>query len=220
MIKASKLTVVAITIAFAGLSHSQTISNNWKSSSGKVWKNAAGECWRDSSWTPATAEPDCDGALIVKPEPVALVPPAPVHASPVSIPSSEPPPPLAKVVPVPPSKVKLTAEALFDFDKVVIKPEGKKHLDLLVMQIHSIQMEVLIAVGHTDSVGSELYNKGLSIRRAEAVKAYLVSKGVDRSRIYTEGRGKKQPVASNSNSNGRSLNRRVEIEVVGTNSAN
>lgn len=218
MLKASQLAVVAITISIAGLSHSQTISNNWKSNSGNVWKNAAGECWRDSSWTPATADPGCDGALTVQPEPVALVSPAPMHVAPVSAPSSVPPP-LAKVVPVPPNKVKLTAEALFDFDKAVIKPEGKKHLDLLVKQIHSIQVEVLIAVGHTDSVGSALYNKGLSIRRAEAVKAYLVSKGVDRSRIYTEGRGKTQPVASNSNSNGRALNRRVEIEVVGTPSA-
>lgn len=221
MNKTSQLTIAAIAIAFAGLTHAQTISNNWKSASGEVWKNAAGECWRDSSWTPATADPSCDGALIAKPAPIAVVAPAPMRVAAVSEPAPTivQPPPVPKVVVVAPSKVKLTAEALFDFDKAVLKPEGKKHLDSLVGQIHSIHMEVLIAVGYTDSVGSVAYNKGLSIRRAETVKAYLVSKGIDSSRIYTEGRGKTQPVASNANPQGRVLNRRVEIEVVGTSSA-
>jgi OOP family OmpA-OmpF porin len=219
MIGTGKLAVIATAIVFAGLTHAQTISNNWKSASGEVWKNAAGECWRDSSWTPATADPRCDGALTAKPEPVAVVAPAPVPVAPASATANVQPPPLPNVIPVPPSKVKLTSEALFDFDKAVIKPEGKKHIDSLVEQIQSIHMEVVIAVGYTDAVGSESYNKGLSIRRAEAVKAYLVSKGIGSNRIYTEGRGKAMPVASNSNAKGRALNRRVEIEVVGTRSA-
>jgi OOP family OmpA-OmpF porin len=65
-------------------------------------------------------------------------------------------------------------------------------------------------------VGNDAYNQRLSVRRAEAVKNYLVSKGVEQNRVYTEGKGEKQPVADNSTREGRAKNRRVEIEVVGT----
>ena len=108
------------------------------------------------------------------------------------------------------------ADAFFDFDKAVLKPEGKAKLDDLVGKIQGINLEVIIAVGHTDSVGTDAYNQKLSVRRAEAVKAYLVSKGIDKSRVYTEGKGEKQPVADNKTAAGRAKNRRVEIEVVGT----
>ena len=74
----------------------------------------------------------------------------------------------------------------------------------------------MIAIGHADSIGSDAYNQKLSVRRAESVKAYLVSKGVEPNRIYTEGKGEKQPVASNKTKDGRQKNRRVEIEVIGT----
>ena len=75
---------------------------------------------------------------------------------------------------------------------------------------------VVIAVGHTDSVGTDAYNQKLSERRAEAVKAYLVSLGVPKSRIYTEGKGESMPAADNKTAQGRAKNRRVEVEVVGT----
>ena len=75
---------------------------------------------------------------------------------------------------------------------------------------------MIIAVGHTDSVGPDAYNQKLSIARSEAVKAYLVSKGIEKNRVYTEGKGEKQPVADNKTTEGRAKNRRVEIEVVGT----
>jgi OOP family OmpA-OmpF porin len=81
-----------------------------------------------------------------------------------------------------------------------------------------MNLEVIIAVGHTDSIGTDAYNQKLSVRRAEAVKAYLQSKGVESNRIYTEGKGEKQPVADNKSTAGRAKNRRVEIEVVGTRS--
>jgi OOP family OmpA-OmpF porin len=64
-------------------------------------------------------------------------------------------------------------------------------------------------------VGSDSYNQKLSMRRAQAVKAFLVSKGIDKTRVYTEGKGEKQPVADNKTKEGRAKNRRVEIEVVG-----
>ena len=114
------------------------------------------------------------------------------------------------------SKVTYAADAFFDFDKAVLKPEGKAKLDDLVSKVKAINLEVIIAVGHTDWVGSDAYNQKLSVRRAEAVKAYLVSKGIEKNRIYTEGKGEKQPIADNHTKEGRAKNRRVEIEVVGT----
>jgi OOP family OmpA-OmpF porin len=98
----------------------------------------------------------------------------------------------------------------------VIKPDGKNKLDDLAQKIRGISLEVVIAIGHADSTGSDAYNQKLSVRRAESVKAYLVSKGVEPNRIYTEGKGEKQPVASNATKEGRAKNRRVEIEVIGT----
>jgi OOP family OmpA-OmpF porin len=113
-------------------------------------------------------------------------------------------------------KVSFAADAFFDFDKAVLKPEGKAKLDDLASKLGGINLEVIIAVGHTDSVGTDEYNQKLSVRRSEAVKAYLVSKGVEANRVYTEGKGEKQPVDDNKTAAGRAKNRRVEIEVVGT----
>jgi OOP family OmpA-OmpF porin len=125
--------------------------------------------------------------------------------------------PMAKPRPRPvANKVTLAADVLFDFDKSVIKPEGRARLDDLVSKMGGINLEVVIAIGHTDSIGSAAYNQKLSVRRAESVKAYLVSKGIPANRIYTEGKGESQPVASNKTKEGRAKNRRVEIEVIGT----
>ena len=114
------------------------------------------------------------------------------------------------------TKVTYAADAFFDFDKSVLKPEGKAKLDDLVSKVKDVNLEVIIAVGHTDSIGTDAYNQKLSMRRSEAVKAYLVSKGIEKNRVYTEGKGEKQPVADNKTKEGRAKNRRVEIEVVGT----
>ncbi len=97
-----------------------------------------------------------------------------------------------------------------------MKAEGKAKLDDLIGKVKGINLEVIIAVGHTDSVGVDAYNQKLSVKRSDAVKAYLVSKGIEKNRVYTEGKGEKQPVADNKTAAGRSKNRRVEIEVVGT----
>jgi OmpA-OmpF porin, OOP family len=179
--------------------------------------NPSGLCWRGAFWDPTNAQVGCDQNLIPKP------PPPPPPPAPVVVP---PPPPRAPApapapVPVAPPKVvseKVTyaADAFFDFDKATLKPEGKAKLDELASKIKSFTLEVVIAVGHTDSVGSDAYNQKLSLRRAEAVKAYLVSKGIEANRVYTEGKGEKQPLADNKTADGRAKNRRVEIEVVGT----
>ena len=185
------------------------VVDNWQNGTGElVWKNGTNElCWRDANWTPATAAEGCDGALAAK-----AAEPAPAPAPGTAAPAPAP------VAPVAPSVQKVTyaADAFFDFDKSVLKPEGKAKLDDLAGKVQGINLEVIIAVGHTDSVGSDAYNQKLSVRRAEAVKAYLVSKGIEKSRVYTEGKGEKQPVADNKTAAGRAQNRRVEIEVVGT----
>jgi OmpA-OmpF porin, OOP family len=189
--------------------------DNWVNGTGEVvWKNGTNElCWRDATWTPATAAKGCDGALVVAaPAPPPPPPPAAAPAAPppaAAAPAPAPQPPAA-------TKVTYAADAFFDFDKSVLKPEGRAKLDDLVGKVKGINLEVIIAVGHTDSVGSDAYNQRLSVRRAEAVKAYLVSKGIEKNRVYTEGKGEKQPVADNKTAEGRAKNRRVEIEVVGT----
>jgi OmpA-OmpF porin, OOP family len=174
-----------------------------------VWKNATGLCWRAGYWTPAMAIIECDPDLVPKPAPPKVAPPPPPPPPPPPAPAKPKPAPVAE-------KVTLAADVLFDFDKSVLKPEGKSKLDDLANKVKAINLEVVIAIGHTDSIGSDAYNQKLSVRRAESVKAYLVSKGVEPNRIYTEGKGEKQPVASNKTKEGRQKNRRVEIEVIGT----
>jgi len=133
-------------------------------------------CWRDNSWTPATAAKGCDGAL--------------QSAAPAAAGVSQ-------------SKITLQADTLYDFNKSDLKPEGKATLDKIAADLSKIKLEVIIAVGNTDSVGTDAYNMALGQRRAQSVKSYLTSKGVDGSRIYTESKGKSNPVASNATAEGR-----------------
>jgi len=210
---------LASTVVGVSAQSPQGTVDNWVSGTGLPWKNGTNElCWRNGVWTPATGLRGCDGV----PVPAAPAAPAPMAApAPAPAPAARPPAPApapaAAVVAAPTSeKVTFAADAFFDFDKSVLKPEGRAKLDDLVSKMGGLNLEVIIAVGHTDAVGSDAYNQGLSIRRSEAVKAYLVSKGVERNRVYTEGKGEKQPVADNKTTEGRAKNRRVEIEVVGT----
>ncbi len=232
-----KLATLLAATALVSAAAAQTI-DNWRSASGEVWKNSTGLCWRSAAWTPATAAAGCDGAILAMPLPVAAtvaaatvapvaspaVTPAPVAAA-AAAPApaaasaeAAPAPKAAEPAPAPAIATQVTsaADAFFDFDKAVLKPEGKAKLDDLVSKVKAISLEVIIAVGHTDSVGSDVYNQKLSVKRAEAVKAYLVSKGIEKNRVYTEGKGEKQPVADNKTKEGQAKNRRVEIEVVGT----
>ena len=218
MIVATAFAVVApMSSVFAQATTAPGRIDNWRNVDGNVWKNGMRElCWRDNFWTPATAVAECDGALkpvvVAAPAPVAAPEPAPAPVAPAPAPVAP-----AAIAPVPSSeKVTYAADAFFDFNKADLKPEAKSKLDDLVSKTKEINLEVIIAVGHTDSIGGDAYNDKLSVKRAESIKTYLTSKGLEANRVYTEGKGKKQPVADNKTAEGRAKNRRVEIEVVGT----
>jgi len=215
MKKLNKVAMLLASAALATAAGAQTV-DNWRNGTGDlVWKNGTNElCWRNASWTPATAGPGCDGAIVApKAAPAPAAAPA---ARPAAAPAPAPRPAAPALPPAAATKVTYAADTFFDFDKSVLKAEGKAKLDDLVGKVKGINLEVIIAVGHTDSVGADAYNQKLSVKRADAVKAYLVSKGIEKNRVYTEGKGEKQAVADNKTAAGRAKNRRVEIEVVGT----
>jgi len=181
-------------------------------------KNNFGECWMSGPVSNFKPSADCMTAPepkmseAPKPEPIA----APV-AKPVEAKQAEPAPAPVAAAPV---QMSLAADALFDFDKFKLRPAGMKAIDDVLaktmMQGGAFSIERIMVVGHTDSVGTVSYNQKLSERRANAVKAYMVSKGVQSDMIVTEGKGKLYPIATNTTAEGRQLNRRVDITFEGT----
>ena len=183
---------------------------------GEVATSGAGLCWRTGYWTPAAAAKDpagckCDKDLLPKEvcEPKAAVAATPAKA--MTKPAGE--------------KVTVAADALFDFNKATLRPEGKKKLDEVVAKSNELNLEVVIAVGHADRIGSAAYNQKLSEKRAASVKDYLVAKGIAANRVYTEGKGNKQPVTKPGQCKGAKSakviaclqpDRRVDIEIIGT----
>ena len=162
------------------------------------------------------------------PAPAPAPQPKPAPPPPAPTPAPQAPKPAPKPKPVA-EKVTFAADVLFDFDKAVVKPEGKSKLDDLTNKVKGINLEVVIAIGHADTIGSAAYNQRLSLRRAEAIKAYLISRGIEANRVYTEGKGEAQPVTAGKCKNmGREHrsnqklvaclqpDRRTEIEVIGT----
>lgn len=192
-----------------------------------VTRSGSDLCWRTGYWTPGAAESapagefpvgcGCDKDIVPKdkcePAPVVVETP-PVETTPVE---------QQRVVGQ--EKVRLNADFLFDFDQALLKPDGRTALDDVAAQASQLQLEVVIVTGHTDRLGADVYNQRLSERRAAAVKSYLVSRGIDAARVYTEGKGKAQPVTG-TQCNGvtprRALieclqpDRRVDIEIIGT----
>jgi len=183
---------------------------------GLVWTNPFGMCWRTGSFNPSEAVRGCDDDLVPAPAPKPAPAPPPPPPPPAPAPAPAPKPAPAPAPAPTAEKVTFAADAFFGFDSANLKDGGRSDLDTLASKLQGVALEVIIAVGHTDSVGPDSYNQRLSVRRAEAVKAHLVSQGIEANRIYTEGKGESQPIASNSSSEGRAKNRRVEIEVVGT----
>jgi OOP family OmpA-OmpF porin len=168
-----------------------------------VAKSGFGLCWHTGYWTPAMAIAECEGdmagAAADKSKAAAVAPAG--------------------------AKVTLAADALFDFDKAVLRPEGKAKLDDVAAKAKTMKIEVILATGHADRFGTDAYNQKLSQKRAEAVKQYLVSKGIAANLVHAEGKGKKQPVTKADQCTGPKSkkvidclqpDRRVEIEVIGT----
>ena len=200
-----------------------------QSPNGQVVVDPFGLCWRTGFWTLALAEAGgidgpgckCDKALLPK----AVCEPPPPPPPPKPVPPPPPPPP-----PAPTSeKITFAADTLFAFDKADLRPEGKQVLDDLVSKMAGVNLEVIIAVGYTDRIGPLAHNMKLSQRRAATVKDYLVSKGIEPNRIYTEGKGPANPVKECPNPSPKGEiktfkqlveclqpNRRTEVEVVGT----
>ncbi|MEP6506071.1 MAG: outer membrane beta-barrel protein [Betaproteobacteria bacterium] len=163
------------------------------------------------------------------PRPVA----APVHEAPPPPPPppvaviAPPPPPPVPVPPAPPRRVSFSADTLFSFDRSELGPQGKVALDQFAHELAGMQFDAVTVEGHTDRLGSEAYNQKLSMRRAEAVKNYLVSAGgVDAGRISAVGKSESQPVTKAEDCRGTKPNpkliaclqpdRRVDVEVTGT----
>jgi OOP family OmpA-OmpF porin len=157
------------------------------------------------------AHPDCQP----KKDAPAPKPAEPAKPSAPAAPSA-PTPPAAKPAPASVKQaVVIQADALFDFDKSVVRADGAKSIDAALAKLAGINVEMVIATGHTDSVGTDAYNQKLSERRAAAVKTYLVSKGIAASKVTILGKGESQPVATNKTKDGRQKNRRVDIEFKG-----
>lgn len=182
-----------------------------------VTSSNTGLCWRTSDWTPARAVEGCDPVA----RKVEIPAPTVVAAAPLPKPASAPAPAPAKVAP---RSVTFAAEALFDFDKSVLKPAGKTLLDDFAGKLSGTQYDAIVVTGHTDRFGSNEYNQKLSERRANTVKEYLVSKTIPANRITAEGKGETQPVTLPGDCKGGpgakviaclQPDRRVHVEVTG-----
>jgi OOP family OmpA-OmpF porin len=184
-----------------------------------VAKSGFGLCWHTAFGPPPPAGPECDPnyvAYVAPPAPKAAAVPPPAQVAVLT------PPPAPRPVG---AKLTLDADTLFDFDKATLRPAGRDTLDAFVGKLRDISPETIMTIGHADRFGSERYNQRLSERRVETVKAYMVSKGVEPGRIYSEGKGETQPVTKAGDCLGAKSakviaclqpDRRVDIEVIGT----
>ena len=185
-----------------------------KATGGQVWRNGFGECWHAAFGPAPLPGAECN------PQPMAqYVAPAPApYVAPYVAPV------VAAAQPVY-EKVTFDADALFDFDKAVLRAEGRAALDSFISDIKGVTPSTISAVGHTDRLGSDSYNQNLSEERAAAVKAYLVSQGINANSVQTAGKGEMQPVTNTADCKGGKSSkliaclqpdRRVEVEVSGS----
>jgi len=227
----SRIALAAAIAAIGGTAAAQTPQTPTRTDSGYVTGSAGqmatgafGQCVRTGYWNPGLAADPCDptARASMAPVPVARTEPVPV--------AQAAPAPLV-VAPRPViEKVTLSSDVLFEFGKADLRPAGKQKLDELAGRLSDANVEEILAVGHADRIASEQYNQQLSEARAQAVKTYLVDKGLQSQLVKTEGKGESQPVAEcgkmgpEKASNKKLVSclqpdRRVEIEVFGTRQA-
>ena len=206
-----KLTGAAVAFALATLAGTaQAATPGYVSTAGdQVWTSPYGLCWKTTDWTPEKAAAPCDAVRAVQ---VAAPPPAPT-------PLVVAPPPQPPVI----EQISLSSDVLFAFDKAELKPEGMKKIDDIASRLQGANVQLINTIGHADRIGPDKYNQQLSEKRAEAVKEYLAQKGVETSKVRSEGRGKSEPVTGDQckGVSGSKLisclqpDRRVDIEVRG-----
>jgi OmpA-OmpF porin, OOP family len=243
MVCARALIVAGVAAAcLPGISFSQDSKNEGylvdADQNPNVVTSGTGLCWHTSAWTPAHGVAQCDPASVRKarapaPTQVAVTPPPAQPAAAVTRQSAQrdPAPESASLPPIPipdmtvlPQTVNFSADAFFDFDKSLLKPEGKKILDDLVRKLAGARYEAISVTGHTDRIGTAEYNQRLSERRANAVSEYLVSKNIPAFRIEAQGKGDMQPTIRSGDCDGPKSSkvvaclqpdRRVDIAVSG-----
>jgi len=214
-----KLTGAAVALALAGLAGAAQagVPGYISDSSNQIWTSPYGQCWKTSDWTPEKAALPCDAVRRVEapvPPPVAVAPPAPAPTPLVIVPPPQPP-----VI----EQISLSSDVLFEFDKAELRAEGQKKLDEISDRLKGANVMQIAAVGHADRIGAQNYNLQLSEKRAAAVKEYLATKGVDQSKVRSEGRGESESVTKDQckGVTGSKLisclqpDRRVDIEVRG-----
>jgi OOP family OmpA-OmpF porin len=215
-----KLTGAAVALALAGIAGTASagVPGYVSNSTNQVWTSPYGLCWKTTDWTPEKAAAPCDAVPVaqVAPPPVAVAPPPPPVAAPTPLVVAPPPPPVIE-------QISLSSDVLFEFDKATLRPEGQQKIDEIADRLKGANVQIVNAIGHADRIGAENYNKQLSEKRAEAVKEYLAQKGVDQSKVRSEGRGESDPVTAGQckGMSGSKLiqclqpDRRVDIEVRG-----
>ena len=186
-------------------------------SRGAVVMSGTGLCWHTGFGPPPASSAECDPNYVAPAAPVARIEPV----APRVVAALTPPPAPRPVA----EKLTLDADTLFDFNKATLRPAGRDALDDFVGKLRDISPETIMAIGHADRIGTERYNQRLSEQRVASVKDYLVSRGVESARVYTEGKGETQPVTKAEDCTGPKSakliaclqpDRRVNIEVIGT----
>jgi OmpA-OmpF porin, OOP family len=188
------LSVAALVMGTAGSVSAAGGCANVVDASGTVVRDSSGNCVRSGTWKPENVgHPGCEGYVVAE-APPAAPPPAPTPA-----------PEFVTTT--------LSAQALFDFDKATLRPEGRQALTAFASQLTAADASYtsVLVEGHTCSIGTEAYNQGLSERRAKAVADFLVSAGIRPDAIRQVGYGETRPTADNATRAGREQNRRVEI---------